>query len=188
MRIFVLVVALFVSAGSAVAGLSEGVEAHDRGDYKEAFREFLPLAEQGIALAQFNLGLMCDKGHGVLQDYAQALKWYRKAAEQGFALAQYSLGHMYDEGHGIPQDYAQAVKWYRKAAEQGVALAQNMLGFMHVLGQWVPMDHPTAYMWFNLAAAQDSKHAKSRDYLANIMTREQIAEGQRLTREWLKTH
>lgn len=43
-------------------------------------------ADQGVAEAQHNLGVMYFNGDGVRQDYAEALKWYRKAAEQGYAL------------------------------------------------------------------------------------------------------
>ncbi len=46
-----------------------GVEAWGRGDYDRAVQEFRPLAEQGHASAQFNLGVMYDKGHGAPQDY-----------------------------------------------------------------------------------------------------------------------
>ena len=55
-------------------------------------------ADQGFALAQYNLGIMYNKGEGVAQDYAEAVKWYRRAADKGFAFAQYNLGVMYDRG------------------------------------------------------------------------------------------
>jgi uncharacterized protein len=44
-----------------------------------------PLAEQGVAPAQHDLGVMYANGQGVPQDYATAVSWYRKAAEQGLA-------------------------------------------------------------------------------------------------------
>ncbi len=115
----------------AGAGLKEGFAAYQRGDYATARREWRPLAEQGVAYAQFNLGFMYHKGRGVPQDYAEAMGWYRKAAEQGLAEAQYNLGVMYDKGEGIPQDYAKAVEWWRKAAEQGYATAQYNIGVMY---------------------------------------------------------
>ncbi len=59
--------------------------AYQRGDYATAIRKFRPLAEQGNAEAQFNLGGMYRQGRGVPQDDAEAMKWYRKAAEQGDA-------------------------------------------------------------------------------------------------------
>ena len=66
-------------------------DAYEREDYKTAYKLFLPLAEQGDAFAQYNLGLMYDQGLGVPQDYKEAVKWYRLAAEQGYADAQTNL-------------------------------------------------------------------------------------------------
>ncbi len=88
----------------AWAGFDEGVAAFNRGDYATALREFRPLAEQGNARAQYNLGVMYENGRGVPQDYAKALQWYRKAAEQGVALAQNNLGVMYRKGRGVLGD------------------------------------------------------------------------------------
>ena len=58
-------------------------------------------AEQGLAGAQFNLGLKYDNGEGVIQDDQTAVKWYRLAAEQGLASAQINLGMMYSRGEGV---------------------------------------------------------------------------------------
>ncbi len=127
---------------------------------------------------------------GVTQDYAKAVKWYRRAAEQGYALAQFALGVQYREGKGVTQDYAEAVKWYRKAAEQGHASAQYSLGLMYVEGRAVPQDYVRAHMWFNLAdsrsepGADQDRAVKNRDIVAAKMTPAQIAEAQRLAREW----
>ena len=74
------VVALLFSAGSAWADLDDGVAAYHSGDYEKAFREFLPLAEQGNTDAQNNLGVMYDGGMGVLENDAEAVKWFRKAS------------------------------------------------------------------------------------------------------------
>ncbi len=174
----------------AWAGFDEGFAAYQRGDYATALREFRPLAEQGDAVAQHNLGFMYEKGLGVPQDYAKALQWYRKAAEQGFAESQYNLGVMYAKGQGVPQDDAEAVGWYRKAAEQGYAGAQFNLGFMYYNGRGVPQDYAQAHMWFNLAASkfppgEDHDDAvKNRDIVAERMTAAQISEAEKLAREW----
>ena len=99
----------------------QGFEATERGDYQTAFKLWLPLAEQGNAYAQFNLGNMYANGRGVKQDDVEAVKWYRKVAEQGNVYAQFNLGLMYEQGRGVKQDDVEAVKWYRQAAEQGNA-------------------------------------------------------------------
>ena len=136
-RIIAAIVLYVMLATPAWAGFDEGVAAHKRGDYATALREFRPLAELlGEASAQFNIGIMYDKGQGVAQDYAEAVRWYRKAAAQGNAGAQYNLGVMYGKGQGVAQDYAEAARWYRKAAAQGDDDAQNSLGAMYGKGQY----------------------------------------------------
>ena len=126
------------------------------------------------------------EGQGAPQDYTEALQWFRSAADQGNADAQYNLGVMYDEGQGVPQDDTEALQWYRRAADQGNADARFNLGVMYFEGQRVPQDYTLAYMWLNLAAAAGAQDAPNAlDVLtAGLMTPEQIAKAQRLTREW----
>ena len=96
---------------------------------------------------------------------------------------------MYDNGYGVPQDYAEAVKWYRRAAEQGDADAQHNLGVIYANGQGILQDYTLAHMWFNLAGAGGNKKAsENRDLVATQMTPAQIAEAQRLAREWTAAH
>ena len=93
----------------------QGLAAAEKGDHQTAFQFWKPLAEQGYASAQFNLGVIYDHEQGVEQDYIVAAKWYRKAAEQGYASAQYNLGVMYANGYGVPQDKNLAKEWILKA-------------------------------------------------------------------------
>jgi len=221
-----LFAALLLALPAAGQDFDKGVAAHGRGDYAAALKEWRPLAEQGNARAQNNLGTMYAEGEGVKQDHAEAVKWFRRAAEQGHASAQNNLGTMYAEGEGVPQDHAEAVKWYRRAAEQGEAIAQNNLGVRYAKGQGVPQDHAEAvkwyrraaeqgdvqaqfnlgvrydkgegvpqdyvraHLWFNLAAStlkepkERERAARNRDLVAAKMTPAQIAEAQRLAREW----
>ena len=86
----------------------------------------------------------------------------------------------------MPQDYTQAVTWFLKAIETGNARAQSNLGILYAKGNGVPQDNVLAYKWMNLAAAGGFTEAeKNRRIISGQMTREQIAEGQRLSREWL---
>jgi hypothetical protein len=118
-------------------------------------------------------------------DYPTALRLFRSLADQGTARAQNELGGMYADGKGVPRDYAEAVKWYRLAADQGDALAQFALGTMYGNGQGMPQGYVRAHMWLNLsAAAGNQKAKKNRDDVAQRMTPAQIAEAQKLVREW----
>ena len=158
-------------------------------DFLSPLVDLTRCARQGDANAQSYLGFMYANGVGVSEDYAEAARWYRLAAEQGDASAQYNLGLMYANGDGVPEDDAEAVRWYRLAAEQGLAEAQSKLGLMYHYGEGVPEDHVLAYMWYNLAAAQGNEIAQeNKDIIEERMTREQIAEAQRLSREWIEAH
>ena len=116
---------------SSGADYEKGLNAFLAGDYTTALGEFRPLAESGHAIAQFNLGVLYDKGLGVPQDFEIALMWYTLAADQGYASAQTALGEMHNKGQGVPQDNRIAARWYTLAAEQGHAGAQYSLGRMY---------------------------------------------------------
>src|SRR5437867_1804409 len=91
----------------------------------------------------------------------------------------------YANGEGVPKDEAEAAKWYRRAAEQGFAAAQYELGACFANGLGVIRDHVAAYELMNLASAQG--HELAKQYLSVVETRmtvEQVAEAQRLAREF----
>ncbi len=136
----------------------------------------------------------------------------RQLAERGNAGAQAALGEMYDRGEGVRQDLIEAVKWHRRAAEQGSLDGQINLGSKYGMGEGVPQDFVLAYMWTILGASKtqppqpcdstdrielmvcegltpilaESREVAiyNRDALARVMTPTQIAEAQRLAREW----
>src|SRR6266516_4846113 len=143
-------------------------------------------ADKGDAKAQYELGRAFFSGTlGVSKDEAEAVKWFRKAAEQNVADAQYNLGVCYANGQGVTEDDAEAVKWFRKAAEQNLADAQYNLGVCYDSGEGVAKDQVEAYKWWLLAAGQGNDDAKhNMTIVENKMTREQIAEGQRLARDF----
>ena len=180
-----LVLSIVCLAMPVWADFQAGMDALNRGDYATALHEWRPLAEQGDALAQFNLGVLYRKGRGAPQDDVQARQWFEKAAAQGQAKAQFNLGTLYFNGEGVAKDYQQAFRWFRLAADQGEALAQTKIAIMYDEGQGVPQDIVQAYKWYSLAATNGDKPAPQlRDALANQMTPAQIAEAQKLAREW----
>jgi uncharacterized protein len=154
-------------AAPATGGpLEEGNAAYARGDFATAERLLRPLAEQGNATAQFDLGGMYKHGQGVQQDYALALTWYRKAADQGDARGENAVGDMYLQGNGVPQDFNAALTWYRKSAEQDHASGEYNLGAMYANGQGVPQDYVEAANWYRKAA--DQGHGRAQVELADM--------------------
>ena len=111
-----LVLSFVCLAVPAWADFQAGMEANNRGDYATALREWRPLAEQGDANAQYNLGVMYDFAKGVSQDFAKARQWYEKAAAQGHAGAQNNLGGLYEFAHGVTRNDVLAYMWYSLAA------------------------------------------------------------------------
>lgn len=153
-RVAIGLALVVLTCGYVEAGLVEGREAYERGDYATALREFLPLAREGNVWAQFYVGAMYDNDQGVPQDYAEAARWYRRAAEQGHAEAQAVLGLVYLFGHGVSQDYVQAYMWLELGALR--------------LPPGIDYDEAV----------------NARDVVATRMTPLQIDEAQRLAREW----
>ena len=137
-----------MGASSYSADFNKGLTAAQSGDFATALKEWKPLAGQGDADAQYNLGLMYLNGWGVPQDDKEAVYWYKLAAEQGVAEAQFNLGNMYYDGQGVSVDYKEAVRWFTLAAEQGDVDAQYNLDFIHRKGLGVPQDDKEA-VWFD---------------------------------------
>jgi TPR repeat protein len=83
-------------------------------------------------------------------------------------------------------DFATAMRIMRPLADQGHVTAQTVVGLMYYFNYGG--DYVSAHMWFNLAAAQGNAFAEMflKD-TADKMTPEQIAEAQKLAREWKPT-
>ena len=146
-------------ATANAAPLDDAKAANDRDGYAQTLKILRPLAEQGYAAAQTNLGFMYAEGQGVTQDHQEALKWYRLAAAQGFAGAQSNIGRVYLRGFGVTQDYQEALKWIMLAVDQGFAIAQTNLGSMYLNGLGVTQNDQEALKWYRLSAAQGQLNA-----------------------------
>lgn len=150
-RTLVVIFALICAPGLA-ADFQAGLDAYNKGDYATALKEWQPLAEQGDANAQYNLGLLYARGQGVTQDYKQALDWYQKAAEQEVPAAEYNLGVMYANGQGVTADPQEANKWFLKAAQKGVGQAVEGLATIYSAGPGAFQDSTEAQKWLREAA------------------------------------
>jgi TPR repeat protein len=100
------------------ADVESGMSAYDAGDYEAAYNDWLPLAEQGSPVAQFNLSLLYRYGKGRPVDSKAAAAWCLKAADAGFVPAQYEMAKIYEAGQGVRLNLVEAHKFYSLAAEQ----------------------------------------------------------------------
>lgn len=148
---------MLLAATPAAADVKAGVDAWQAGNFDAAVREWRPLADQGDADAQFNLGQAYKLGRGVPSDLRLAQSWYEKAAQQGHEQAQANLGLiLFQNG-----DRAGAMPWIRKAADHGDPRAQYVLGTALFNGDLVTKDWPRAYALMTRAAAQGLPQAAS---------------------------
>lgn len=107
----------------ARADFAAGARAYDGGDYTEAYRAWLELAEQGDATAQTAIAGMYRFGEGRPPDFAKAVSWYRRAAARGEPVAQMNLGEMHLRGLGVRPNAVEAYVWFSLAARQGKSWA-----------------------------------------------------------------
>ena len=132
MKLKKILISLLLSIGLigttclAYADFNDGWTAYSKEDYKTAFKEWRPLAEEGDAKSQTNLGILYYNGRGVLKDYKKAFAWLKKAAEQGEAEAQYILGEIYIEGKVAAKSFKNAKHWVELAYENGFAGAKEL--------------------------------------------------------------
>ena len=82
--------------------------------------------------------------------------------------------------------YSLAYKGFLELSGKGSSISQYLLAEMCLKGMGVLQDYSQAHMWFNIAASQGHKKAKVHlDRLTNKMSTVQIAEAQKLARDWV---
>ncbi len=147
-----------------------GMTAYNNGNYKQALRIWLPMAEAGHTLAEYNLGVAYARGLSVERSVLVASYWWKRAAIQGNPDASYNLGLVYARGEGeITQNLTLAAHWWQQAAIHGDAVAQYNLGMMYAHGEGVRQNIETAINWWEVSANQGFESAKKMlDQIATI--------------------
>lgn len=192
-----LMVFLWVFAAVAVlpvvarAGLEEGRQAYQRGNYAQAFQEFLPLAQGGDLTMQNQIAAMYYMGQGTPQDSAKAAEWFAKAAQGGSPEGQYCLGKLYYYGQGVAQNFEEAAKWLTPAGLAGKGGAQYLLAVLYLYGKGVGKNPVKAYFWSILAArsndipADDKTSATAlRAQIEGMLSPKQIKSIRTMARDW----
>jgi hypothetical protein len=171
---------------SVKADMAKGLAAARQGNYEAALKEWLPLAEDGNASAQFNVGQLYRLGRGVPRNFTLAGQWYEKAAYQWHSAARHNLAVLYEKGLGVPVNYEKAFEWYEKAASLDYGIAQFNLAVMYSLGQGTKRDLVNAYAWYAIAADRDVDGAEENlQQIAQQMSKAQLEEANKRAREWI---
>jgi TPR repeat protein len=128
----------------------------EEGNYKEAFENYLTLAETGDIHAQVMVGWLYEMGRGSNQDIDKARFWYSKAANMDSLEGQFYLGSLYR----LERKYSEAMIWLEKAAAYMYGPALYRLGKMYELGEGVSIDKEKAIKYLEDAARQGHLFAK----------------------------
>ena len=124
------------------------------------------------------------------EDDAEAVRWYQMAAEQGLAGAQsHSRYSCMPRVMGCQRMMLKPCAGSKWPPSRDMPEAQYILGLMYAKGDGVPEDDAKAYAWLSIAAAQGNESAKeSKDIVTERMTRAQIADAQKLSREYWEAY
>jgi TPR repeat protein len=187
---FLLLLAILLGpAGGARADIARGVELFEQGRYDDAAAALMPLAEAGIPVAQYFLGVMYLNFMVEPPQEDAALALIQGAAGSGHIPAQTELARMYRTGDGVVQDFTKMMIWYERAAQQGDVGAQLFVADGYGYGYGVEPDLVEAYKWYEIAIQYwGSLAVRARDVLAEKMTDEEIAEAVRRAEDWLAKH
>lgn len=94
---------------------------------QQSFWETYTAALRGDQEAQFQVGVIFERGIGIEQNQTLAAQWFEKSAEQGYVDAQYNIAIMYAAGRGVNADEGKAMMWLAKAAKQKDKEARKLL-------------------------------------------------------------
>ena len=151
----VILFALLSCSNLSFAGLEEGIEAANAGQFDVALKEFRYLADMGYGPGIYELGKMYQGGYGVTKDLYKAASLFRDAIKLGSADAMFALAVMYSEGIGVKQDKLKSIELFTSAANKNLAAAQFNLGVMYANGDGVVQSYHTAMDWYEKAAANN---------------------------------
>jgi hypothetical protein len=126
-----LISSCLYSLSVQASDLQDAVHAMREGNFAEAYCMLRPLAENGDADAQYNIGWMYLNGYGLRINDSLALEWWKRAAAQGHVDAHFSMGMLYSLGEGeVKKDPQKAIDNYLYAAQRGNDDAVSILKAM----------------------------------------------------------
>jgi localization factor PodJL len=152
-----------------------GLQRIQRNQSEEGITLLRRAANQGLAMAQYRLAKIYERGEGVPVDLAQARQWTERAAAAGNRKAMHDLGVFFARGEGAPFDEQAAFRWFRQAADLGVADSQFNLGVLYQQGRGVAANPTEALFWFLVAARNGDGDARARSaHVESQLSAEQL--------------
>lgn len=127
------------------AKLAESKQLLNNKKYIEAYAVLKPLADSKSSEAQYQIGLLYEKGLGLPTDYKEAFNYYELSYKNGNIKALGRLANMHYCGYGIPQSYGEAYRLFKQASDNGDTFSQSQLGNMYYNGLGVNKDYNEAY-------------------------------------------
>ncbi len=155
----------------------------------EAVRWFQAAANQGLASAENNLGLLYAEGRGVNKDPARAFELINRAASKGLPGAKHNLGLLYKTGNGVAADPARAKQLFEEAAQLGYQRSQYSLAQMHMKGEGVPQNPVETLKWLMLSSSGKDRNileASRRTLIALVQRTSptQVHDAAEAARQW----
>jgi len=130
------------------------------GDLAGAFEWCQRAADGDLAWAQYNLGLMYQKGEGVAPQRSRSCALVSAGRIAGLCGRAANGSPTFTTlAWGYRASYTQAALWYRRAAEQGSARAQFQLGHLYDVGLGIEHDYTQYRYWTRMAAEQGHEDA-----------------------------
>ncbi len=139
--------------------LSEGQEAEQAKNYRDAMVWYEQAAALGNSDAEQRIGSIYNLGMGVTKDYQKAMYWYLKAAGHGNSDALCNIGGLYQNGDGVEQNYVEAMMWFQKAADHGNADAEFNIGWLYEHGYGTLKNYQKALDWYQKSADDGNQDA-----------------------------
>ncbi|WP_310439349.1 tetratricopeptide repeat protein [Sulfuricurvum sp.] len=96
-------------------------------EIQQSFWETYTAALRGDKVAQFQTGVIYERGIGVEANQTQAAEWYLKSAQQGYIDAQFNVAIMFVRGRGMEHNVTQGMMWLASAAKQGDNESRKLL-------------------------------------------------------------
>ena len=127
-------------------------------DSVKGFDLILEAVEDGVPMAQYNVGVYYENDSRIDSNFQKAAYWYKRSAMSKYKDAQKHLADLYRTGIGVAMNLDSTIFWYEQAAKLGDAEAEFMLGTTYLLDL---KDYNKSFYWHNRASSKGNMFSKA---------------------------